>query len=86
MNGVLLVWDVLWASKVGQALLSFLRVAGATVLACWVDAGMPLSTLTGADLVVWVELGVQAGAGLVLLNYLGPWEKRYGRGSKDLIH
>ena len=66
-------------SKVGQAVLAFLRVFAVTVVACWVDAGMPVTEFSAADLGEWVELGVQAAAGLVLVNYFGPWEKRYGR-------
>jgi hypothetical protein len=67
-------------SATGQAVLSFLRVFAATVVACWVDAGMPVTEFALADLGGWLELGVQAGAALVIANFLGPWEKRYGRG------
>lgn len=63
----------------GQAALSFLRVFTATFLASWLDAGMTLRNLTGGLVVEWVELGLAAGTALVLANYFGPWEKRYGR-------
>ena len=66
------------ASQIGQALLAGLRVLLATVVALWVNAGMPVSDLTMAMLGDWVELGIQAGAALVIANYFGPWEKRYG--------
>ena len=68
------------ASPFGQAALAFLRVAAATVVASWVHAGMPTRNLDGHSLVGWVELGLQAGVALVMANYVGPWEKRYGLG------
>jgi hypothetical protein len=68
------------SSPLGQAALSFLRVFAATVLASWFDAGMTLRNLSGDLIVGWVELGLAAGVALVLANYFGPWEKRYGRG------
>lgn len=70
------------ASKYGQALLSGLRVALATIAACWMQAGLPISDLAVADVAAWVELGLQAGAALVLANWFGPWEKRYGLNKK----
>ena len=65
-------------SRLGQALASFLRVLTATVLACWVNAGMGLATQE--EFLGWVQLGLQAAGGLVLANWFGPWEKRYGLG------
>lgn len=78
MNAVLLYLDLARRSRAGQAVLAFLRVAAATVAACWLDAGLPVSDLTLAEIGSWCELGVQAGAALVLVNHFGPWEKRYG--------
>lgn len=67
------------ATKLGQAVLSFLRVAVAAMLGAWVQDGVPLS-LDGFD--AYLQLGVAAGAALVLANYFGPWEKRYGRNKR----
>ena len=61
-----------------QPALAFLRVFVATVVACWVNAGLPVLAFSPSELLGWVELGVQAGAMLVIANYLGPWEQRYG--------
>lgn len=69
----------LWQGPAGRAAAAFLRVFLATVVACWVDAGLPVRDLTGDSLVGWVELGIQTGFALVLANYFGPWESRYGR-------
>jgi hypothetical protein len=71
--------DKFFASSTGQAVLAFLRVFAATVVACWVDAGMPVRAFSLDQLAGWLELAVQAGAALVIANSLGPWEKRYGR-------
>ena len=65
--------------QIQQAGLAALRVFVATVLAAWLQAGTPVSNLSGATVVTWVELGLTAAVGLVLANYLGPWETRYGR-------
>lgn len=70
------------ATSAGQMAASFLRVAVAAAFAAWMAAGFPVDTLSGADLTHYVVLGVQAGAALVLANYFGPWEKRYGRRAK----
>jgi hypothetical protein len=67
------------ATVPGQMLLSFSRVFAATFLACWLEKGMTLRDLTGGIVVEWVELGLVAGVTLVLANYFGPWESRYGR-------
>lgn len=61
------------------ALAAFGRVFLATLVACWTAAGMPIYDLTGADFASWVQLALQAAAALVIANYFGPWEKRYGR-------
>ena len=66
------------ASRFGQMLLSFGRVFLATMVGCWIAAGTPLD-VTLADLGRWVEVGLEASVALVVANYLGPWEKRYGR-------
>lgn len=67
-----------FGTPAGQAVLAFLRVTGATLVGCWLNAGMPL--ILSVDVVAaWLELAVQAGLALVVANYLGPWEKRYGR-------
>lgn len=58
--------------------LAVVRVFAATVLAAWLQAGTPVHNLSGATLVGWVELGLTAGVGLMLANYFGPWETRYG--------
>lgn len=63
----------------GQATLAFVRVALATVFGCWANAGFPVSQLESAALVGWVDLAIKAAAALVLANYIGPWERRYGR-------
>ena len=42
------------------------------------NAGLPVLAFSPSELLGWVELGVQAGAMLVIANYLGPWEQRYG--------
>ena len=62
----------------GQALLSFGRIFVATFAASWVSAGMPVLELDSTQVLDWVQLAVQAGAGLVIANYFGPWETRYG--------
>lgn len=62
--------------------LALIRVFLATVLACWLDAGTPVHNLAGDVVVGWVELGLTASVGLVLANYFGPWETRYGTGHK----
>ena len=61
----------------GQAALAFLRVAVATLLGAWLQAGTPLQ-VTPDELVGWVEVALSAGVALVLSNYFGPWEDRYG--------
>ena len=69
----------IWATPAGQATLAFLRVFVAAVLGAWLQAGMTLRGLTWDLAVTWVEVGLSAGVALVLANYLGPWETRYGR-------
>lgn len=71
------------ATPVGQAALSFLRVALAALVASWVNAGMPVRELSGSSVLDWIELAVQAGAALVIANYFGPWEQRYGVSKKQ---
>lgn len=65
-------------TKLGQALFAFFRVSVATILALWVDAGLPMRELSWVALADWIETGAQAGAGLVIVNYFAPWERRYG--------
>lgn len=76
--------DAFLASSVGKASLAFLRVAAATLLACWVNAGLPVQDLTSSLVLGWVELSIQAGAALVIANFLGPWETRYGRNKRQV--
>lgn len=78
MNTLIAYAKALLATQFGQVLLSFLRVAAATVVGAWINAGSPLSP-SGGDVTTWLELGISAGVTLVVVNYLGPWEKRYGR-------
>lgn len=66
------------STPAGQATLAFLRVTGATLVGCWMNAGTPL-TPSADQAAAWLQLAVQAGAALVVANYFGPWEKRYGR-------
>lgn len=73
-----------WVATAKQAALSFARVFIATVVACWVNDGAPIRDFDLESLWVWMELGVQAAAGLTFANYLGPWEKRYGLKSKSM--
>ena len=73
------------ATGLGQALLSFGRVFLATVVGCWLAAGTPLDVTLG-DLARWVEVGLEASVALVVVNYLGPWEKRYGRQPRSEQH
>lgn len=67
------------ASGVGQACFAFLRVFTATVLGAWLQAGMTLRGLSVDLMLGWVEVGLAAGVALVIANYFGPWETRYGR-------
>lgn len=69
-------------SQFGAMLKSFARVAVAAAFAAWMSAGFPVTNLSGDDLTNYLELGVQAGAALVLANYFGPWETRYGPQAK----
>lgn len=64
------------------ALAAFGRVFLATLVASWTASGMPIYDLSVSDFASWVELALQAAAALVIANYFGPWEKRYGR-NKD---
>lgn len=73
--------EIFLATQVGQALLAFLRVVAVTFLAGWTAAGTPVFDMTLAMVADWLELAIQAGVALVMLNYVGPWEQRYGRGS-----
>lgn len=66
-------------SKAGAAAKAFLRVAAAAAFGAWAMAGFPLSELTGGDLEQYVQAGLAAGAALVGVNAVGPWETRYGR-------
>jgi hypothetical protein len=85
VSTILVYFEVFRASRVGQALFAFARVALATLAACWLDGGLPVRDLTGTMVLDWVELAIQAGGALVLVNALGPWETRYGRkGPKTL--
>jgi fluoride ion exporter CrcB/FEX len=76
------MWALFWATPVGAATGAFLRVFVATATATWMQAGLPIYDLTLPELAKFVELGLQAGASLVILNYFGPWEQRYGREQK----
>lgn len=82
MDKLKLYLDLFFHSGIGQALLAFLRVALATLVALWMDAGLPISDLTWATTGEWAELAIQAGATLVIVNYFAPWERRYGVPSK----
>lgn len=63
---------------VRQMVLSFLRVGAAAAVAAWIAAGTPL-TPSGSQILDWAQVGVSAAVALVVANYIGPWEKRYGR-------
>lgn len=67
-----------FATSTGQATLAIVRVFLATLLGCWLTAGSPLPP-SAADLSSWVAVAGSAAVSLVIANYLGPWEKRYGR-------
>lgn len=70
------------ASPMGQAVLAAARVFAATMLGCWLAAGSPV--LPSLDqLADWLSVAGPSSLSLVITNYLGPWEKRYGRKSKN---
>lgn len=69
-------------SQAGAIASAFVRVALAAAFAAWMAAGFPVQDLALSNVADYLELGVQAGAALVLANYFGPWETRYGRASK----
>lgn len=73
------MWKSFVESQWGQAALAFARMFAVTLVACWVNADMPIREFILDDLYGWLELSVQAAAGLVIANTLGPWEKRYGK-------
>jgi hypothetical protein len=64
----------------GQMLNAAWRVALVTMLTLWLQAGLPMRALEIDQVWAWLELGAQAGVTMVIVNYFGPWEKRYGRG------
>lgn len=72
-------WTLFWATPVGAATGAFLRVFAAASAAEWMQAGQPVFDLSGAEVAEMVEIGVQAGAALVIVNWFGPWERRYGK-------
>lgn len=81
------MWKTFVESPWGQAALAFGRMFTVTLVAQWVNAGLPISTFEVAAFLGWLELAAQTGAGLVIANYLGPWEERYGlqpRADRDL--
>jgi hypothetical protein len=68
-------------SRAGKAATAFARVAAAAAFGAWAMAGFPLSQLTGGDVEQYVQAGLAAGAALVGVNAVAPWETRYGRRS-----
>lgn len=65
-------------TPLGAASLAFLRVTLAAIVAAWVNAGLPMSDLTGGQVEGFIRVGLTAGIALVTANAVGPWEKRYG--------
>lgn len=65
-------------SPTGSAAKAFLRVGLAATFGAWAMDGFPLSEFTGGALEQYIQAGLAAGAALVGVNAVAPWEDRYG--------
>lgn len=77
-------WTAFLKSQAGQIASSFLRVFLATLTGCYLQAGVGFD-VTADEAKAWIELAVEAGLALVMANYFGPWEKRYGRNKERVV-
>lgn len=70
-------------SEFAQMLNAGWRIGLVTALTLWLQAGLPMRDLGLDQFLAWVQVGAQAGVTLVIVNYFGPWEKRYGRAKEE---